>query len=125
MQPAQPGDLHQPAGSEERRHRMLCLKTTRVLRRDWTVAHQGQLYQVHDQVRARQVVVEDRVDGTIRITHQGRALRFHAITARPVKEAPASPSVHARRKPVKPMPDHPWRTRVLPERRNAATTARR
>ena len=86
---------------------MLCLKTTRVLRRDWTVAHQGQLYQVHDQVRARQVVVEDRVDGTIRITHQGRALRVHAITARPVKEAPVSPRVHARRKPVTPMPDHP------------------
>lgn len=125
VQPAQPGDLHQPMDSEERLHRLLCLKTTRVLRRDWTVAHEGQLYQVHDQVRATQVVVEDRVDGTIRITHQGRALQFQAITARPVKEAPASPRVYIRRKPVKPLPDHPWQKRALPERRKAATTMMR
>ena len=125
VQPAQPGDLHQPMDSEERLHRLLCLKTTRVLRRDWTVAHEGQLYQVHDQVRATQVVVEDRMDGTIRITHQGRALQFHAITARPVKEAPASPRVYIRRKPVKPLPDHPWQKRLLPERRKAATTTMR
>lgn len=123
VQPAQPGDLHQPMSSEERLHRLLCLKTTRVLRRDWTVAHEGRLYQVHDQVRATQVVVEDRVDGTLRITHQGRALQFQAITARPVKETPASPSDYARRKPVKPLPDHPWRKRVLPEGRTAAATA--
>jgi len=125
VQPAQPGDLHQPMDSEERLHRLLCLKTTRVLRRDWTVAHEGQLYQVHDQVRTTQVVVEDRMDGTIRITHQGRALQFHAITARPVKEAPASPRVYIRRKPVKPLPHHPWQKRFLPERRKAATTTMR
>ena len=80
---------------------------------------------MHDQVRATQVVVEDRVDGTIRITHQGRALQFQAITARPVKEVPASPRVYARRKPVKPLPAHPWRKRVLPDRRIAAATAMR
>jgi transposase len=125
VQPAQPGDLHQPMDSEERLHRLLCLKTTRVLRRDWTVAHEGQLYQVHDQVRATQVVVEDRMDGTIRITHQGRALQFQAITARPVKAAPTSPRVYIRRKPVKPLPDHPWQKRFLPERRKAATTMMR
>jgi hypothetical protein len=125
VQPAQPGDLHRPMGSEERLHRLLCLKTTRVLRRDWTVAHEGHLYQVHDQVRATQVVIEERVDGTIRITHQGRALEFQAITARPVKKVSASPRVYARRKPVKPLPDHPWQKRFLPERRKAATTMMR
>jgi len=125
VQPAQPGDLQRPMGSEERLHRLLCLKTTRVVRRDWTVAHEGHLYQVHDQVRATQVVIEERVDGTIRITHQGRALEFQAITARPVKKVSASPRVYARRKPVKPLPDHPWQERFLPERRKAATTMMR
>lgn len=66
-------------------------------------------------------MVEDRMDGTIRITHQGRALQFHAIAARPVKEAPASPRVYIRRKPVKPLSHHPWQKRFLPERRKATT----
>jgi hypothetical protein len=64
------------------------------------------------------------MDGTIRITHQGRALQFQAITARPVKEAPGSPRVYIRRKPVKPLPDHPWQKRFLPGRKAATTMMR-
>ena len=45
-----------------------------LLRRDWTVAHHGQLYQVQTNVRATHVMVEDRVDGTMRMTHKGRPL---------------------------------------------------
>jgi transposase len=118
--PAQPGDLHRPVTTGESLHRRLCLKTTRVLRRDWTVVHHGQLYQVHDPLRATHVVVEERVDGTIRITHQGRALQYHAIATRPVKKDESCPIVYAPRRRVKPMPDHPWQKRFLPERRKSA-----
>ena len=124
VQPAQPGDLHRSIDDPERLSRLLCLKTTRVLRRDWTVAHHGRLYQVRDQVRATHVVVEERLDGTVQITHEGRALHWEVITARPIRAAVATPRVYARRKPVKPLPDHPWQKRFLPERRKAATTMR-
>ena len=125
VQPAQPGDLHRSIDDPERLSRLLCLKTTRVLRRDWTVAHHGRLYQVRDQVRATHVVVEERLDGTVQITHEGRALHWEVITARPSRAAVATPRVYARRKPVKPLPDHPWQKRLLPERRKAATTMMR
>ena len=101
---------------------MLCLKTIRCLRKDFTIAHQGRLYQIRETIRAPQVLVEERVDGTMRITHQGRPLGFHAITSRPVKVVEVK-TVHSPRRPVTPRPDHPWRRRLRPERRTPATVA--
>lgn len=121
--PAQTADLHRPIPAGRDLDRMLCLKTPRVLRRDWTVAHHGQLYQVQTNVRATHVLVEERVDGTLRITHQGRRLDHEAIATRPVRAAD-SPSVHLLQRPVKPTADHPWRKRLLPERERHAAEAR-
>lgn len=120
--PAQTADLHRPRPASRDLDRSLCLKTTRVLRRDWTVAHHGQLYQIRDNVRATHVQVEERIDGTMRMTHQGRPLGYHAITSRPMKAAEVKP-VPRSRLPVTPRPDHPWRQRLLPERRPQATAA--
>jgi hypothetical protein len=122
VQPAQAADLHRPKSAGGDLTRILCLKTTRCLRRDWTVAHHGHLYQVRTNVRATHVLVEEHVDGTMRITHQGRTLGFHAITSRPMKAAEAQKG-HRLRYPVTPRPDHPWRTRLLPTRKTHATAA--
>ena len=122
VQPAQVADLHRPRPANRELDRSLCIKTPRSLRRDWTVAHHGHLYQVRTNVRATHVLVEERVDGTMRITHQGRPLAFHAITSRPVKVVEAK-TVHPPRRPVTPRPDHPWRRRLRPERRTQATVA--
>src|SRR5574341_1541819 len=123
VRPAQAADLHRPSPARGELDRILCVQTTRGLRRDWTVAHHGQLYQIHDTVRATHVLVEDRVDGTRRITHQGRPLGFHAITARPRKAVAVTP-VLPPRPPVPPRPEHPWRKRLLPERGAHAAAAR-
>jgi len=122
VQPARTADLHRPRPASLELDRSLCIKTTRCLRRDWTVAHHGHLYQVQTNVRATHVQVEERVDGTMRMTHQGRVLVYHAITARPVKAVEAK-KVHPPRCPVTPRPDHPWRQRVRPERSTPATGA--
>ena len=122
MQPAQVADLHRPCPARRDLDRSLCIKTPRGLRRDWTVAHHGHLYQVRTNVRATHVLVEERVDGTLRITHQGRPLAFHAITSRPVKVVEAK-TVHPPRRPVTPRPDHPWRKRLRPERTSHAAAA--
>jgi Homeodomain-like domain len=123
VQPAQAADLHRPRPARRELDRSLCIKTPRGLRRDWTVAHHGHLYQVRTNVRATHVLVEERVDGTLRITHQGRPLDFHVITSRPVKAVEAK-TMHPPRRPVTPRPDHPWRQRLRPERRTQATMAR-
>lgn len=122
VRPAQAVDLHRPCPAHRELARRLCLKTTRCLRKDFTIAYQGGLYQIHETIRASHVLVEERVDGTMRITHEGRPLGFHAITARPVKAAAITP-VHPLRRPVMPRPDHPWRRRLRPERRTQATVA--
>lgn len=124
VQPAQAADLHRPRPAGCALDQILCIKTTRCLRKDGTIAHHGGLYQIHDTLRAAQVLVEEHVDGTMRLTHKGRALGFHAITSRAVPAAAAVNPAPPLRRPVTPRPDHPWRTRLLPkhERPAAAET---
>lgn len=115
VRPAQTADLHRPRPARGELDRILCLKTKRVLRRDWTVVHNGHLYQVQTNVRATQVVIEERVDGTLRITHQGHRLAYAPIAARPGR--PAVPQTTSRRhRPVTQGPAHPGRKRALPPR---------
>ena len=41
VQPAQPADLPRPRPAHRELDRILCLQTTRCLRKDFTIAHQG------------------------------------------------------------------------------------
>lgn len=120
--PAQATDLHRPCPARRDLDRSLCLKTLRVLRHDWTVAHNGQLYQVQTTVRATQVLMEERLDGTLRITHQGQALAYHPIAGRPVRST-EPPTVPRRPRPVKQAAYHPWRKRLWPERKQQRAAA--
>jgi len=113
VQPAQATDLHRPKPAGGALNRILCIKTTWCLRRDWTVAHHGHLDQVRSNVRATHGMVEGQVDGTRRIPHHGRPLAYHASPARP-KRVAEPPKAQVPRRPVKPTPAHPWRTRLLP-----------
>ena len=107
VRPAQAVDVHRPLPAGTNLAHRLCVKTTRVLRRDWTVAHGGQLYQIQDRLRVPHVIVEDRIDGTLRSTHQGRPLRYHTIPARPSRAV--EPEKRPRRRPpVTPNATHPW-----------------
>ena len=117
-------DVHRPVPSGLRLHAILCLKTRRVLRRDFTVAHNGALYQIDDHPRTPHLVVEERLNGSMRITHQGRTLSYHAIVSRPVKDPPA-PTARVSRRITKPALDHPWHRRLLQpsiKNRGAAVT---
>jgi hypothetical protein len=87
---------------------ILCIKTERSLRNDFTVAHNRKLYQIEDTVKASKVMVQERVDGSMIMTHKGRSLRFKEITERPVREKPRVVLMRTR-KPYIPPADHPWR----------------
>jgi len=78
-------DLHRPSPASRALDWMLCLKTKRILWRDWTVMHNGQLYQVQTNIRATHVLVEERVKETMRTTPQDRTLASHVIASRPVR----------------------------------------
>ena len=87
---------------------ILCIKTERTLRNDFTIAHNKKLYQIEDRTRASKVMVHEQINGSMRITYQDRALRFNEITTRPIKEEKA-PVMERIRKPCPPSPNHPWR----------------
>jgi hypothetical protein len=106
--PREKDDVHRPLPRGIDLDAILCMKTERTLRNDFTVAHNHKLYQIEEATKASKVIVQDRMDGSMRVTYQGRALRFREITERPLKEN-KQPTVTRRRKTYIPPADHPWR----------------
>lgn len=89
---------------------ILCIKTERTLRNDFTISHNGSLYQILDKINARKVQVEEKINGTMVITHEGSRLKYKEITERPEKEQ-KKPIIFIfkKRKPNIPARNHPWR----------------
>jgi hypothetical protein len=117
VQPANDTDLHRPLPTGINLDKIFCVKTVHVLRNDFTVAHKGRLYQIEDSLSVKEVVVEERADGSMLITYKDSSLKFKEITTRPQKEkeikkeyplAVRPRGVHA------PLKDHPWRNFRLP-----------
>jgi hypothetical protein len=109
VRPREKEDFHRPLAKGLDLDAILCIKTQRALRNDFTVAHNRKLYQVQDTIHAAKVMVQDRINGSMRIYHKDRALRFKEITARPLRQK--KPLVIQKRiKPYTPPTDHPWRS---------------
>ncbi len=108
VSPREKDDVHRPLPRGIDLNAILCMKTERTLRNDFTVAHNHKLYQIEEATKASKVIVQDRMDGSMRITYQDRVLRFREITERPLKEN-KQPMVTRRRKAYIPPADHPWR----------------
>jgi transposase len=107
VKPMEQADLHRPRPSRCDLGNILCLKTERTLRNDFTVAYNGRLYQIQDNVRTQRVMVQEQLDGTLHIQHQRRRLRYQEIAERPVKVHEA-PRIRKGLHQNKPEPRHPW-----------------
>ena len=104
-------DLHRPIPDGMDLDGILCIKTPRVLRNDFTVAHDRKLYQILDNVRTKKLIVEDRLNGSVVISHKGEALRFKEIVVRPKKEEPKAAYSFKPKRVYEPVPaNHPWRS---------------
>jgi len=111
FKPAKEGDLHRGIPKDADIDRILCIKTKRTLRNDFTISHDGNLYQITERVHGKEVIVEERIDGSMLITYDNRRLKFKEITSRPVIDKVTEPKV-IQSKPKKvyiPPKDHPWR----------------
>jgi transposase len=100
-------DIHRDISNGMNLDRILCIKTERTLRNDFTVAHNRKLYQVQDKIKAKKVVIEERINGTMVITHNNTLLQFKEITERPKKQK--TPRILKKKTFNKPPADHPWR----------------
>ena len=106
--PKEGDNFHRPIPKGLALDTILCIKTERSLRNDFTVAHNKKLYQIKDTIKASKVMVQERVDGSMIMTHKGGSLRFKEITERPVREE-TQMALTRTRKPRIPSVDHPWR----------------
>ncbi len=102
-------DLHRPVGKGVNLDGILCIKTERRLRNDFTVAHNHKLYQIEDRIRGTKVMVQEGLDGSLVMIYKGQTVRFREITTRPVKQQNELPVIVRIRKPPIPPSDHPWR----------------
>jgi transposase len=106
---------------------ILSVQEERVVDNDYTIRYQSQKWQIERQslgggLRRSRVLVEQRLDGTVKLRFKGRYLKAHRIAVKPVSVSAASgrgraatgsglrpaPSA-ARPQPYKPPADHPWR----------------
>jgi hypothetical protein len=112
---AKNADLHRPLPKGVNLDRILCKKTEHALRNDFTVAHDKKLYQIENNIRAKRVTVEERIDGSMLIRHRNTALKFKEITARAKKILqPKPPRPYAFPKMAHtPAADHPWRIKCI------------
>jgi hypothetical protein len=107
-----PADLHRPLA----RHMdaVLSWEHERVVQRDWTVACQGQWYQIdktHQELSlaGRRVTVRQRRGGQVELLYAGQVLRMKVLPGRPVRTRPV-PRKIGRLGVIKPVADHPWKT---------------
>jgi transposase-like protein len=108
LKPKEGANLHRPIPAGLHLDDILCIRTERTLRNDFTIAHNGGLYQIHDQIRAASVLVEERLDGSTRITHQGKWLRYQPLLVRPIRKTVKTLKTKPRRPPKPPAPNHLW-----------------
>ena len=119
VEPAKKTNLHRAVQEGANLDDILCRKTVRVLRNDWTISHDNKLYQVENRVRAKKVLVCEHIDGRISIENKGETLNHREITNRPKRANDKKPLYEFKiRKVYIPPKDHPWRrykTRSYPQ----------
>ena len=112
---ASPLDVHRnvPRNLDE----VLSWEQERVVQRDWTVACEGQWYQLDRQheglsLAGRKVVVRTLRDGRVQLAYRGRKLKWRQLPGRPGRSQKIKP---VKAGPVKRAParNHPWRHPLL------------
>jgi transposase len=114
---ASKADLHLPAPHSRELDKILCIQEERTVRNDFTVIHNSRLYQIEQLTRAKKVVLETQLDGTLHITYNGQNLAFREITALPTKKPSQTMVVRPAREPWSPPAHHPWRRTFLTKQR--------
>jgi len=106
--PLEANDLHRSVSKGLDLDSILCVKTERTLRNDFTVAYNRKLYQIEEKIRGSKVTVQEHLDGSIKMVYRDWPLRFKEITTRPQKEEKV-PGKGPRKRPPVASANHPWR----------------
>jgi hypothetical protein len=94
----------------------LCVKTGRTVRNDNTISYKGKLYQIEAMLKVKKVSVQERVNGTIRITSGNAIIDYHEIARRPERSWQSPTHRLQLRKHNIPSKNHPWRKPLKSQR---------
>ncbi len=102
------GNLHRPIPKGLNLKKILCIRTVRTVRNDFTISHNSNLYQIKEAITSRKVMVEEHINGTMKIINNGKNVKFRSIEQRP-EIMPKEPKIkRRRRRTYTPLPpDHP------------------
>lgn len=106
---AKEGDLHQAVPAGMKLPEILCIKTSRVVRNDWTIVHERQMYQIVSRTMAKKVEVQDRISGSMYIMHDGIPLKYRKIQSRPLQAKEDKKYTQRLRMIHRPPSTHPWK----------------
>lgn len=114
---ARKGDFHMPTPDHINLEQILCIKKERRLRDDNTVSYEGRLYLIEDRLTTKTVRVEQRTNGSIHLSSNGKYLNYREVEPQP-KVNLVKPIIKMVRKPYIPPADHPWRNFSLNKKYN-------
>lgn len=117
----EPGDLHRPIPTGVNLDSVLSIQNRRAVRNDGTLVYENRFYQILESRRPRWVIVEERIDGTLRLVRDGQCLKYRPIPQRPVRPAARKKPASVIRVPNIPSKDHPWKAPAV--LRRGRTTA--
>jgi len=119
-EPARKTNLHRKLSQQEKKQlpAILSRHSQRTVQNDFTIRFNNQWYQLTKEqpatVRPKdQVLIEERLDGSLQIRLRGKYLKYQVLLTKPQKETKHPWIIAAyqkkERKPYKPPLDHPWR----------------
>ena len=106
------GNVHWKIPKKLNLNRILCAKTKHPVRNDFTVVHDKKLYQIKTKTNVKKVIVEERINGTLKIYDKSKQLKYKEILTLPQKQIKPKmkklPIAIPKKKYVTPK-NHPWR----------------
>jgi hypothetical protein len=113
----EPADLHvrvsKVLGKGARLDEVLCFEEKRVVLNDWCVQWRRRVFQLDRRheglgLAGREVLVREKLDGSVQLLSRGRLLRWRELPQRPKRMVAAKPVIKNNRRWVPPI-DHPWK----------------
>jgi len=105
VKPEDRTNLHRAIPKHLNLDRIFSIKNKVALRNDFTIQRKKTFYQVLDAVRTKEVIIEERLNGSLCIYHKNRQLKYKLIDKKP---APAEKTYKLKKIHI-PLKDHPWR----------------
>lgn len=102
-------DMHRPVPIGMDLDSILCIKTPRIVRNDFTILHEGVLYQILDKKAGKIVIVEEHTNGKKHLISHGRRMAFKKIQRAPLPKVQQPKKTRKYSEASIPSAQHPWR----------------